>query len=46
MVDIRKEKKICSNCIALIKDMYEGVMTCVRITHNETCEFPVTMGLY
>ena len=36
---ILKKKKVCSSYIVLIKDIYEGVMTCVRTTDDETCKF-------
>ena len=32
--------------IEIIKDMYEGVVTSVRTTCGEACEFPVTIGLH
>ena len=40
------KKKVCFSYIALIKDMYEGAMTCVRTINDETYEFFVTIGLY
>ena len=32
--------------IKIIKDMYEGAVTSVRITYEETGEFPMTIGLH
>ncbi|PKA54309.1 hypothetical protein AXF42_Ash000142 [Apostasia shenzhenica] len=43
---VLEKKEIYTAYIQVIKDMYEGAITCVRIQGGLTKDFPITVGLY
>ncbi|KAJ7942848.1 Retrovirus-related Pol polyprotein LINE-1 [Quillaja saponaria] len=43
---VLEKKKVPTKYVEVIKDMYEGVMTRVRIVDGMTGEFPITIGVY
>ncbi|PKA65711.1 integrator complex subunit 11 [Apostasia shenzhenica] len=43
---VLEKKEICTAYIQVIKDMYEGAVTCVRTQGGLTKDFPITVGLY
>lgn len=43
---ILNKRNASRDYIDIIKYKYKGVITSVRITCGETCEFPMTIGLH
>jgi hypothetical protein len=41
-----QKHKVSSKYITLIKDMYDNVVTSVRITDGDTNDFPINIGLH
>jgi hypothetical protein len=41
-----QKHKVSSNYITLIKDMYDNVVTSVRISDKDTNDFPINIGLH